>query len=263
MTLVQDTLRLVKSSASPSAPPETLWRLEEEKRVALARMAGGVARHLGNLLTVIQGSAEQALEEAADPGIQEELLEILDACARGSHLSSRLLAISGRHWREAQVVDLRKVVLAVDFGPLLSEEVAFCMDLPATPCLTLADPVHLRQVVAALILNAREAVGNRGIVGLSVDEVSLGRERAGGRWARLEVTDNGNGMDGDTAARALDPFFTTKPDRPDGGLGLSVVHGIVRQSGGAMFLDSAPECGTTVTIWLPSAGFPRQLPPAH
>ncbi|TVP50546.1 MAG: hypothetical protein EA350_00535 [Gemmatimonadales bacterium] len=233
-----------------ATPDETGRKLE-----AIRRLAGGVTHHFNNLLTVIQGSAAFLLETSTDPVVREEASEILAACRGGAEMTSQLLAVTGRQWRRPQLLDLRSLLAECDLEGLVSGKVVFCLDLPASPCLVMADPGDMRIVATNLVRNAQEAVGNTGAVVVRLERVpgtgASGARRPG--WVQLEVTDNGTGMEPATADLALDPFFTTRNRGSCGGMGLAVVHGIVRQSGGSVSIETAPRQGTRVRVWIPSA----------
>jgi two-component system, cell cycle sensor histidine kinase and response regulator CckA len=232
---------------TPSAP--------SEKLEAISRLAGGVTHHFNNLLTVIQGSAAHLLETSGDAVVREEAAEILAACRSGALITSELLSVTGRQMRRPQLLDLRSHLAECDLEELVSGNVVFCLDLPATPCLVLADPSHMRIVATNLVRNAQEAVGDAGAVVVRL-EVLPGTTANGARrpgWVQLEVTDNGAGMEPATADLALDPFFSTRNRGSCGGMGLAVVHGIVRQSGGSVAIETAPGQGTRVRVWIPSA----------
>lgn len=227
----------------------------DAKLEAICRLAGGVTHHFNDLLTEIRGSAAFLLETSSDPAVRREASEILAACRSGADLTSQLLAVTGRQMRRPRLVDLRSLLAESDLERLVSGNVVFCLDLPATPCLVMADPSHMGVVASNLVSNAREAVGEAGAVVVRLD-VLPGRTASGCArpgWVQLEVTDNGPGMEAGTARLALDPFFTTRQRPSCSGMGLAVVHGVVRQSGGSVAIDTAPGRGTRVRVWLPSA----------
>ncbi|CAN5656703.1 hypothetical protein BH23GEM11_BH23GEM11_17970 [soil metagenome] len=227
----------------------------DEKLEALRRLAGGVTHHFNNLLTVIQGSAAFLLETATDPVVREEAMEILAACRGGADMTSQLLAVTGTQMRRPRLLDLRSVLASCDLEGLVTGNVVFCLDLPATPCLVMADPSHMSLVATNLVRNAQEAVGDGGAVVVRLEMLPGLSSDGAGRpaWVQLEVTDNGAGMDPATAHLALDPFFTTRNRGSCGGMGLAVAHGIVRQCGGSVAIETAPGEGTRVRVWIPSA----------
>jgi len=225
------------------------------KLEAISRLAGGVTHHFNNLLTVIQGSAAHLLETSSDPVVREEASEILAACEGGVDITSQLLAVTGRQLRRPHLLDLRATLAESDLEGLVSGKVVFCLDLPATPCLVMADPGHMGIVARNLVRNAQEAVGDTGAIVVRLEVVPGTTADGAGRpgWVQLEVTDNGPGMEPGIADLAFDPFFTTRNRGSCGGMGLAVVHGIVRQSGGSVAIETAPGQGTRVRVWIPSA----------
>jgi signal transduction histidine kinase len=235
--------------------PEAGGEGSDEAMDAVARLAGKVAHHLNNLLTVVGCSASYLEEELPDQRFSAELQDIRDACHQASALSTQLLSISGRRWSEARVVDLRTVVLDLELGRLFSDDIVFVVDVAAATCPVCVDPGHLGEVVTGLVHNAREAVGPSGTVLVRIDRLpgrtTEGRPATG--WVRLEVSDSGPGMDPETLGKAFHPFFSRHPFTADRGLGLTAAYGIVRQSGGTMKLSSAPGYGTTANVWLPAA----------
>lgn len=235
--------------------PEVGMADVQETLDAVALLAGRVAHHLNNLLTVVDGNASHLLETLEAAGPVGELEEIRSVCGRASGLATRLLAISGCRWCEPRVLDLRGLVADMDLGRFFGHNVVFCTDFPSTTCPVRVDPAHVEEVVLGLVLNAREAVGDRGTVRLGIDVLSgmTSEGSPAGGWVQLEVSDSGPGMDRDTLARIFHPFFSTRPFAEDRGLGLSVACGIVRQFGGTMRVSSAPGHGTTVRLWLPVA----------
>jgi two-component system, cell cycle sensor histidine kinase and response regulator CckA len=220
----------------------------------VAHLAGQVAHHLNNILTVIDGNTLYVLERLDDERLRQDLLEVRNACSRAAGIGSQLLSISGRRWGHPLVVDLREVVQALDPGGFFGGDTIFCTDFTLAPCPVRVDPAHLQEVVIALVLNAREALNGGGTVRMSIDRVPStdGPDEPGPGSIQLELFDSGSGMDQDTLEQALQPWFSTHVPSLDRGLGLAVAHGFVRQSGGELALESAPGQGTTVRIRLPS-----------
>ncbi|MBX9623637.1 MAG: PAS domain S-box protein [Gemmataceae bacterium] len=229
-------------------------QLEEQlrqsaKMEAVGRLAGGIAHDFNNLLTVIRGNAELLRGEIPWEGARM-VDEIRQAADRAAGLVRQLLTFSRPHAANPKVVDLNRVVgdLAGIIRRLLGAAVEVEVEAAPHPVPVLADRAQLEQVVMNLAVNARDAMPAGGRLRLST-------ERVGGS-ARLSVADTGTGMPDEVKARIFDPFFTTKgPDRGTG-LGLSVVHGIVKQAGGAIGVESAPGVGTTFHIDLPLSDRP-------
>jgi signal transduction histidine kinase len=235
---------------------------QAQKMDALGRLAGGVAHDFNNLLTAIMGYASLL------SGIQEsegrsttEVDEIIKAGKRASLLTQQLLAFSRRHMVQMKPVPLNELVRDMQrmLERIIGEDVQLVAELaPSLPPVQ-GDPGQLQQVVLNLAVNAREAMPNGGQLTLRTRAVALSSRRAGGpelkpgRYVLLEVTDTGVGMDESTRVRIFEPFFTTKGRSGGTGLGLAMVYGIVRQSGGDVSVSSERQRGTTFRIYLPEA----------
>jgi PAS domain S-box-containing protein len=236
--------------------------LEAQKMEVLGRLTGGVAHDFNNLLMTVLGNlalARKRMGDAASP----QLLRHLDAAAlgaeRGAQLTQRLLAFARRQDLKPQAVDLGQLLaglgdlLGRSAGPQVRIEVAAPPGLPPA----LVDPHALELALMNLVVNARDAMpeGGRIAVRLDARTVPGGGEApaalAPGAYLRIAVSDTGHGMDAATLARAVEPFFSTKGPGQGTGLGLSMVHGLALQSGGALQIDSAAGQGTTATLWLP------------
>ncbi|MDB5312059.1 MAG: Blue-light-activated protein [Gemmataceae bacterium] len=230
-------------------------QLEEQyrqaaKMEAVGRLAGGIAHDFNNLLTVIRGNAELLLAAADSPDGVRMVDEVRMAADRAAGLVRQLLTFSRPQSVRLKVVDLNGVV--ADLSGILRRLLgAVTVDVEASPVPVpvLADRGQLEQVVMNLAVNARDAMPGGGRLRLAVAEAPDGP----GRLARLSVSDTGTGMTDEVRARIFDPFFTTKGPDKGTGLGLAVVHGIVRQAGGAISVASAPGAGTTFHIDLPWA----------
>jgi PAS domain S-box-containing protein len=255
-------------------------RLEEQlrqtqKMEALGKLAGGVAHDFNNLLTVISGHAELLQESLrADPGGSTHADEIHAAAARASRLTGQLLAYSRRQVLSPEVLDLRGIVdqSAGMLRRLIGEDVELTVERAAEELLVRVDRGQTEQVVLNLVLNARDAMPGGGRIVLATSRLgsagACGAAAPGdvpaGPLAHLSVSDTGVGMSADVVRVAFDPFFTTKELGRGTGLGLSTVYGIVRQSGGAVWLESATGAGTTARVCLPlaaaAAGAPAPSP---
>jgi two-component system cell cycle sensor histidine kinase/response regulator CckA len=242
-------------------------RLEEalrhsQKIEAVGRLAGGIAHDFNNLLTAISGYA--ALTEQQLPrghGAQRYLREIGRTVQRAVRLTRQLLAFSRSQELDPQVFDLGRVVREMESMLLhvAGNGVEVDFDL-CDSALVYADIGELEQVLMNLVANARDAISDGGRVSIRTTTAAVTEgpeaERLGiapGEYAVLIVADTGSGMDADTRALVFDPFFTTKERGAGTGLGLSMVQGIVRQSGGAIEVSSVPGTGTTFRILLPLA----------
>jgi CheY-like chemotaxis protein len=223
-----------------------------------------VAHDFNNLLTAIRGHAEFARGELpAHSMAHEDVEEIIRAADRAAGLTRQLLAFSRKQVLQPRVVDLDAIVESVDklLRRVLGEDVRLVTALSVAPCRVLADAGQIEQVLVNLAVNARDAMPNGGTLTLrtaiagagAVPEASARAAFAGRRVVLLSVADTGVGMNAETRERAFEPFFTTKGEGKGTGLGLATVYGIVEQSGGAVWIDSAEGRGTTVWVALPYA----------
>ncbi len=238
--------------------------LEARKMEAVGRLAGGIAHDFNNLLTTVLGHADLLLAEA--PGnweLRDALEEIRRSAQRGAGLVSELLAFSGTQAVHRDDVEMG-AVLRQAAGPLrraMGEGIGAEMEMPEEPLTIRGDSGQMERALLALALNARDAMDGTGTLRVTLERVILDTPRPAscsdtvppGRYVRLTVADTGVGMDDKVVAKALEPFFTTKPVGKGSGLGLASVHGIVRQHEGFVQLTSEPGKGTTVQIYFPEA----------
>jgi signal transduction histidine kinase len=237
-------------------------QLNQAQRLeAIGQFAGGIAHDFNNILTAIRGYTELVLSDL-DPGDRraEDLGQVLAAADRAGDLIGQLLAFSRRQLLQPQVIDPGAVV--ADILPMLRRLLGEDVELVAMPEPGLGritvDPGQLGQVLMNLAVNARDAMPRGGKLTIEAHNIELDATYAStraeveaGSFVVIEVTDTGLGMDGETRARAFEPFFTTKaPDRGTG-MGLATVHGIVKQSGGTIYLYSEVGRGTTFKLYFP------------
>jgi two-component system cell cycle sensor histidine kinase/response regulator CckA len=235
-------------------------RLEEQlrqsqKMEAVGRLAGGIAHDFNNLLMVIMGHGEllrRGLE--GDDARLRKVQHVMGAAERAARLVRQLLAFSRKQVLEPQVVDLNALVsdTARMLRPLLGEDVRIATRLAPALGRVRVDPAQIDQVLMNLAVNARDAMPRGGT--LSLETCNVGEAAAG--QVALVVRDTGLGMDEATRAHLFEPFFTTKGGRGGTGLGLSMVYGIVRQSGGQITVESQPGLGSSFRIVLPRADGP-------
>ncbi len=236
-------------------------RLEVTHRAeSLGRLAGGVAHDFNNLLTVISGSTDLALSELAEESkLTEHLRQIESATERAAALIRQLLAFGRRQVLRPSVVDLNDVVAEMEsmLRRLIRSDIEIRFERRAGACPVRVDRGQLEQVIVNLVVNARDAMPQGGVVVVATESgVPLpdsAPSPGGGCRTVLSVTDDGVGMDEETVSRIFEPFYTTKPVGSGTGLGLATVYGIVKQSGGAIDVESEPGVGTRFRIWLPTA----------
>jgi PAS domain S-box-containing protein len=240
-----------------------------QKMDAIGRLAGGIAHDFNNIVTVIGGYAELLEGSIEDEGMRADLAQVQAAARRAASLTRQLLAFSRHQMLQARVIDLREVVAGLEpmLRRLIGEDVELRIELSPEPAVALADPNQLGQVLMNLVVNARDAMPTGGQVTITAAPVTLddafvqGHLGARpGRHAMIAVEDNGVGMDEATRSRVFEPFFTTKDPGKGTGLGLATVYGIVKQSGGNVWVESAPGAGTTILVHLPHVEGPVTRP---
>ncbi len=263
--LTEANSRLRTVAADRDRVEETLR--QSHKMEAVGQLTGGLAHDFNNMLAGISGSLEMIGARAAQGRTADVSRYVATALAttnRATALTHRLLAFSRRQTLDPKTSNLNALIGGMTdlyrrtVGPSIHIETVLADDLWPTLC----DPNQLDSALLNLVINARDAMpdgghvlirtANTGALGL---RAALGEEAPGAlpsdEWVTLTVTDTGAGMQPEVLARAFDPFFTTKPLGQGTGLGLSMTHGFVQQSGGQVYLSSQPGQGTTVTIYLP------------
>ncbi len=236
--------------------------IQADKMQSVGRLAGGVAHDFNNLLTAIRGYSDLLLEDltVGSPS-RGDVEAIRHAADRAASLTSQLLAFSRRQVLAPEVLDLNTVVSGVEpmLGRLIGEDVTLRTNLQAETGWVSADQGQLEQVIVNLAVNARDAMPHGGSLIVETANVELDSAYARGHlgvtpgpYVRLTVVDTGLGLDEATKARIFEPFFTTKERGKGTGLGLAMVYGTVRQSGGHVTVDSEPGQGTTFRVYLPT-----------
>lgn len=233
---------------------------QSRKLEAMGQLTGGVAHDFNNLLTPIMGSLDLLHVLLAGREREQRLIDnALHAADRAKILVQRLLAFARRQPLQATPVDLQKLILGMmdlistTTGPGI--ELALDIDRDLAPAMV--DANQFEMAILNLCVNARDAMPAGGRLTLSAQQETIVTDhRSGaspGTYVRLAVTDTGVGMDDDTVARSIEPFFSTKGVGKGTGLGLSMVHGLVAQLDGALTISSVPMQGTTIELWLPTS----------
>jgi two-component system, cell cycle sensor histidine kinase and response regulator CckA len=239
---------------------------QAQKMEAIGRLAGGVAHDFNNMLTAIIGYADLISErlDASEQSskIAREVAEIRNAADRASGLTRQLLAFSRKQFLSPTILNLNDTAsgLLQMLPRVIGDHIRTIAQLSDDLARVKADPSQMEQVFLNLVLNARDAMPMGGqltirTANVDLDDDILGAESLSippGRYAMLSIGDTGTGMDAATRDRAFEPFFTTKPKGKGTGFGLATVYGIIDQSGGAIYLDTALGRGTTVRIYLPA-----------
>jgi PAS domain S-box-containing protein len=258
-------------------------RLQQAQRLEnLGQLAGGIAHDFNNLLAVIINYVTFVCEEldvASDSDWAQrwetargDVRQIKLAAERAAGLTHQLLAFARREVVRPQVLDLNRVISAVQemLARTLGEHVELVFSPGGDLCPVLADPGQLEQVLVNLAVNARDAMPGGGTLTIDTSNITVdGETIAGGSKAplgpnvRLRVSDSGTGMPPDVAAHAFEPFFTTKPEGAGTGLGLATVYGIIAQAGGHIQIYSEPGAGTTFSIVLPVTAEAAAVLPDH
>jgi signal transduction histidine kinase/CheY-like chemotaxis protein len=236
---------------------------QAHKMEAVGRLAGGVAHDFNNLLTIIRGHTDLLLDSPTTGETQRHSIEqIRGAADRAVSMTRQLLAFSRMQVLQPRVLDLNAVI--IDMGKMLPRligaDVEFSFVAENKQCRVKADPGQIEQVVMNLAVNARDAMPDGGKLTVVTREMAVNEEFAAkhppmspGKYVLLSVADTGEGMDAEIQAHIFEPFFTTKELGKGTGLGLATVYGVVKQSGGFVFVESARGKGARFDIYLPLA----------
>ena len=236
---------------------------QAHKMEAVGRLAGGVAHDFNNLLTIIRGNSDLLMDREGADNLHRRCVEqIQKASSRAVSMTRQLLAFSRMQVLQPRVLDLNTVL--ADMGKMLprliGEHIEFNFLPDSQQALVKADPGQLEQVIMNLAVNARDAMPNGGTLTVRSSVLHIEEAEAAqrppmtpGSYVLLSVTDTGVGMDDATKAHIFEPFFTTKETGKGTGLGLATVYGVVKQSGGFIWVTSSPGKGATFEIYFPQA----------
>ena len=236
--------------------------MQSQKLQAVGQLAGGIAHDFNNLLTAVIGAADDALARILDPETTEDLEQIRASAQRGAALVKQLLAFGRQQTLEPRAIAINAAVESIStlLRRLLGSAIRLDLELEQPSWTVRVDPTQLDQVLVNLACNARDAMSEGGQLTLRTGHVTLYRSLSRGeevippgRYVMVEVQDTGAGIPADVLPRIFDPFFTTRREKGGSGLGLSTVHGIVRQSDGFVAVDSLVGKGTRVRLYLPRA----------
>lgn len=243
---------------------------QSQKLEAIGRLSGGLAHDFNNLLCVINGHTELLTEalQPGDPAIRS-VTQIRKAADSAAALTRQLLAFSRRQVFHPQVVDLNTIVTETErlLARLIDEHIEFYNALDPALGRVMVDPVQVEQVIINLVLNARDAMPKGGKLTIETSNFDLEENHQSkisqipaGKYVLLALTDTGCGMDEETQSRIFEPFYTTKEMGKGTGLGLATVYGIVKQSGGFIWVYSEEGRGTTFKVYLPRVASPLTEP---
>lgn len=239
---------------------------QAQKMEAIGRLAGGVAHDFNNLLTVINGYGAQLLDQLPPADHRREMVEAtLESGERAAELTKQLLAFSRQQVLRLQPVNLNDSLRAINplVSRLLGDNITVTVHLASDLWTIHCDKGQMDQVTMNLAINARDAMPNGGELSIATHNVTLTPEAPDprrimphGQYVQLSIGDTGHGMSEETLTNIFEPFFTTKPEGQGTGLGLATVYGIVKQSNGYVFAESAPGQGATFHLY-----FPRLIAP--
>jgi signal transduction histidine kinase len=260
---LEEANQRLQQEMSERAKAEEALR-QSQKMEAIGQLSGAIAHDFNNLLMIIKGNIHLLQRKLALPGNDRHIYAAMEGIRRAAALTQRVLAFSRKQDLSPVALQLSELVLGMDdlIRNSLKEDVEVVREFRARWWVVL-DRNQMENVILNLVINARDAMPAGGRLFLRTEDASLaaprsedGQEIPAGHYVKLSVADTGIGMSPEVRAKALDPFFTTKPSGQGTGLGLSMTFGFISQSGGYMTIDSTPGEGTTIGIFLPKVDSP-------
>ena len=241
--------------------------IQAQKMEAIGQLSSGIAHDFNNLLTIIIGNLNLLMEQAShQPSLRELAKPALDAGKRGAELVQRLLSFSRQQPLRPKIIDINHLIR--DITPLLDRSlpsrIQLQTELTPSPLIARIDAHQLENALLNLVVNARDAMPDGGAISirtsstLVAEDISEEFDVEPGEYTRIDVLDNGVGMEPGTVTRIFEPFFTTKDFGQGSGLGLAMTYGFVKQSGGGIVVQSEPDHGTSMTILLPRCDAPTE-----
>jgi PAS domain S-box-containing protein len=231
---------------------------QAQKMESIGQLTGGIAHDFNNLLSVLSSGLEVLALQRGESGDSRTIESMRRAVDRGARLTQQLLAFARRQPLQAETRNLNRIITG--FEPVLrragNANIEFNIDLDRKAHSAVIDSARLESALLNLVVNARDAMPEGGRIDIATRNVTLGQHEAGslpaGDYVRITVTDTGSGMPPEVVSRAFEPFFTTKEVGKGTGLGLSQVYGFIKQSDGEVVIESKPDEGTTIAIYLPA-----------
>jgi CheY-like chemotaxis protein len=237
--------------------------MQAQKLDAIEKLTGGIAHDFNNMLTVVIGTLDRLRQSlAGDPQVLRRVELALEGAHRCTDLTRRLLAFGRRQSLQSATVDLNSVIEGIaDLArQVIGEEIEFVIELSSEPCPAHIDPVQIESALLNLVVNARDAMPDGGRLAVAASPALASKVRqlegtldSSADYVALAVSDTGVGIPPEIIDRVFDPFFTTKSPGQGSGLGLSIIYGFIKQSGGHIQIESEVGRGTTATIFLPRA----------
>ena len=232
-----------------------------QKMEAIGTLAGGIAHDFNNILNVIMGYGTMALDSnGIDQLVREQINEVLNAADKAANLTKRLLLFSRQQVSDMKSADVNDIVISIEkmLRRIIGEDIEFSTNLTGKKMVIMVDVSQIEQVLMNLAVNARDAMPAGGSLTIATELRELDADffdaygyGEPGKYALIQVSDSGVGIDAETQSKIFDPFFTTKEVGKGTGLGLSIAYGIIKQHNGYIKVYSESEKGTTFKIWLP------------